>query len=106
MENKIINGYYYGMKFNREWLIRGIQELIDYIKFNTINNIIAYFPTNNKHFYIIYNENLIKGNSNIEIFKSCNHWILIRERLDSIFDTIVQEYICEFNEHPRKIFLF
>lgn len=106
MENEIITGYYYGMKFNREWLIRGIRELLDYIKYNKKHNIISYFPVNDKYFYIIYNENLIKGNSNIESFKKCNHWLYIREKLDIIFDEIVENYICEFNEYPKKIFLF
>ena len=106
MENNIKKGYYYGMKFHKEWLIKGRQELLDYIKINTIHNIIAYFPINNKHFYVIYDENLIKGNSNIDNFKKCNHWIYIRETLDVIFDFIIQEHIIEFIDHPRQIFLF
>jgi len=106
MENEVKEGYYYGMKFRKNWLIKGLQELLDYININKIHNVVSYFPKNDKHFYIIYNENLIKGNNNIENFKKCNHWIYIRQKLDLIFDIIIQKHICEFDEYPRKIFLF
>lgn len=106
MNNEVIIGYYYGLKFDREWIIKGIVELINYIKYNKTHNIIYYFPENSKYFYILYDENLIKGNSNIQNFKKCNHWIYIREKLDLIFDVIIETYIHEFMDSPRKIFLF
>lgn len=105
MEHEVKIGYYYGMRFDKDWLIRGLKELINHIKINQTNNITYYFPINSKHFYILYDENLIKGNSNIESFKKCNHWIYIRDKLDSVFNFIIQ-HICEFIDHPRKIFHF
>ena len=106
MENEILKGYYYGLRFDREWLIKGIKDLLYHIKINKDYNIISYFPTNDKYYYIIYNENLIKGNSSIENFRKCNHWMFIREKLDLTFDIIIKEHIIEFIDHPRKIFLF
>lgn len=81
------------------------KKLLNHVNINK-HNIISYFPENDKYFYVIYNENLIKGNSNIENFKKCNHWIFIRQKLDLIFDDIVQKYISEFTDYPRKIFAF
>ena len=103
MDSKIKKGYFYGVKFHKEWLIKGIKELLRDINSRKINNIVSYFPKNNEYFYVIYDENLIKQNSNIE---KCNHWIYICQELDLIFDHIIRKYICEFNEHPRGIFYF
>lgn len=105
MTDEVKEGYYYGMEFERKWVIRGIKELIEYININTTLNIICYF-SDKKYFYILYNENLIKGNSNIEKFQKCNHWLYIREKLDIIFDSLIKKFIMEFDDHPRKIYYF
>lgn len=99
-------GYFYGIKFHKEWLIRGIKELLRDINLNKLNSIVSYFPKNDEYFYVIYDENLIIPSGDIKIFEKCNHWIYIRQRLHLIFDGIIQKYICEFSEHPRGIFLF
>ena len=100
------SGYYYGLKFNKEWLIRGIKELLCYIEDYKPFNIIYVSPIDSKYFYIIYNENLIKRDGNIKEFEKCNHWIYVRQKLDHMFDIIIQKFICEFIDYPREIYHF
>jgi len=105
MENKK-EGYYYGIKFNKNWLLRGIKELIDYIKIRTNLNIIIYYPSDGKYFYLIYDQNLLKDNGNLSNFQKSNHWLFIREKLDLIFDDILNKFMEEMIDQPRKIFVF
>ena len=102
MENGIAEGYYYGLQFPKK---EAIKELLDNIDNYEVFNVIAFSPNNSKYIFILYNENLIKRGNSINNFTNCNHWFLIREKLDHIFDFIIK-HIKEYINHPRRIYYF
>jgi len=105
MEDVITRGYYYGVKFSISKCIV-IRELLDNINNYKVFNVISCIPADSKYVYVLYNENLIKRGNSIDSFKNCNHWFLIRERLDHIFDFMIKKHIKEYINHPRKIYYF
>jgi len=106
MEEVITQGYYYGVRFSIIRCTKGLQELLSSINEYKVFNIISCILEKDKYVYILYNENLIKKGNSIDNFKNCNHWFLIREKLDHIFDFIIKKHIREYINHPRKIYYF